>query len=84
MATGISLTGAAFVNPRFLFKSGDKVLDQAFIKRHKSLIEKEILSAMEAVYLPYEEVTYIGGSLEFEGVRSDPRFKAILEKIGLE
>ncbi len=32
------------------------VLDQAFIKRHKSLIEKEILSAMEAVYLPYDEI----------------------------
>ena len=32
------------------------VLDQSFIRRHKSLIEKHILSAMEAVYLPYEEI----------------------------
>jgi hypothetical protein len=56
ISTGISLTGAAFVDPRSLFKSGDMVLDQAFIKLHKSLIEKEILSAMEAVYLPYEEI----------------------------
>jgi len=29
-------------------------------------------------------LTYMAGSLEFEGVRSDPRFKAIAEKIGLE
>ena len=56
ISTGISLTGAALVNPRSIFKSREMVLNQAFIKRHKSLIEKEILSAMEAVYLPYGEI----------------------------
>ena len=56
ISSGISLTGAALVAPRSVFGSGEMVLDQAFIKRHKSLIEKEILSAMEAVYLPYDEI----------------------------
>ncbi len=32
------------------------VLDQVFIDRHKGLMEKAILAAMEAVYLPYGEI----------------------------
>ena len=55
ITTGIGLTGAALVNPRLIFSGGEMELDPAFIKRHKSLIEKAIVSAMEAVYLPYEE-----------------------------
>jgi hypothetical protein len=55
ISTGIGLTGAALVNPRSIFSGGEMELDPAFIKRHKSLIEKAIVSAMEAVYLPYEE-----------------------------
>ena len=55
LSTGLGLAGAALVDPRALFQGGEMVLDQAFIKRHKALIEDQILRAMEAVYLPYGE-----------------------------
>ena len=55
LATGIGLTGAGSVNPRSVLCGGEMALDPAFIKRHRSRIEQAIVSAMEAVYLPYEE-----------------------------
>lgn len=55
LTTGLGLAGAAAFDPRSLFSEPEMVLDAAFIKRQRSLIEEEILRAMEAVYLPYGE-----------------------------
>jgi serine/threonine protein kinase/Flp pilus assembly protein TadD len=44
-----------------------------------------LFECLEKAYEQHDpSLTYIADSLEFEGVRSDPRFKAILKKIGLE
>ena len=53
---------------------------------HAGLGETEkLFECLEKAYEQHDpSLTYIADSLEFEGVRSDPRFKAILEKIGLE
>ena len=56
LTASLGLMGTTIINP-FEFYSGlQPVLDKAFIDRHKVIIENNILSAMEAVYLHNNEI----------------------------
>lgn len=67
VALGLGLAGSTFIDPLDLIKSPQPVLDQAFINRHKRIIEAYILKAMESVY-------YQGGELFTDSYRSEYKY----------
>jgi hypothetical protein len=54
LTTGMGLVGTSILAPNIILCAPRLNLDQAFLERHRRLIEGNILSAMESLYLKYD------------------------------